>query len=225
MCFNIDIKVTSDPTRLFPVMASILARTPAILPRLVLGLWHPSFILPSYQHLPRAMQRFHIGASVAFAREWWAYVDGFSMLFDCLVDGDGRRFRADCKRAGKKLGVWCVPAPFCFLPASPLFAADEDLCSRNAPPTPSPRTVNDEREMVMAAHWGLDAVLTDLPTRNLALALRAPDARAFGAVKRAVGVNEWVFPWTRWAYWGVAHVCPPFPLPFFFVSHCLRDRR
>jgi hypothetical protein len=104
--FNIDIKTTSRPALLFPAMAAILAARPTILPRLVLGLWHPSFILPSYQHLPRSIQRFHIGASIPFAREWWPYVDGFSLLFDCLVDAEGRRFREDCKRAGKKLGVW-----------------------------------------------------------------------------------------------------------------------
>lgn len=104
--FNIDIKTTSRPALLFPAMAAILSTRPEILSRLVLGLWHPSFILPSYQHLPRSIQRFHIGASIPFAREWWPYVDGFSILFDCLVDAEGRRFREDCKRAGKKLGVW-----------------------------------------------------------------------------------------------------------------------
>lgn len=106
VCFNIDIKPSSNPEALFPVMARILSAYPSILPRLVLGLWHPSFILPSYRHLPRSMQRFHIGASIPFARQWWNYVDGFSMIFDCLVDYDGKKFREDCKREGKKLGVW-----------------------------------------------------------------------------------------------------------------------
>lgn len=179
-------------------MAAILATRPAILPRLVLGLWHPSFILPSYQHLPRSIQRFHIGASVPFAREWWPYVDGFSLLFDCLVDADGRRFREDCKRAGKKLGVWCVRQ------LEALSGLVIDVL-----PLRVFRTVNDEKEMVMAASWGLDVVLTDLPTRNLSLGERSPTLTAFDAVKRSVGLNTWIWPWSKWSYWGVAHARLP----------------
>jgi hypothetical protein len=78
------------------------------------------------------------------------------------------------------------------------------VCSR-----PKRRTVNDEKEMVMAASWGLDVVLTDLPTRNLSLGERSPTLTAFDAVKRKVGLNSWIWPWSKWRYWGVAHVRLP----------------
>lgn len=104
---QIDIKVTSEPKLLFPAMAKLIARRPHLRSRLCLGLWHPSFLLPSLIHVPSPIQRYHIGASVAFAREYfWDFCDGFSMTFDCLVDAEGRRFREDCERAGKVLGVW-----------------------------------------------------------------------------------------------------------------------
>jgi hypothetical protein len=61
----------------------------------------------------------------------------------------------------------------------------------------------------MAASWGLDVVLTDLPTRNLSLGERSPTLTAFDAVKREVGLNSWIWPWSKWRYWGVAHVRLP----------------
>lgn len=67
------------------------------------------------------------------------------------------------------------------------------------------RTVNDEREMLAAASWGLDVVLTDLPTRNLSLGSRSKSESDFNRTQREVGFNSWTFPWSQWKYWGINH--------------------
>lgn len=106
--FNIDVKPSSDPYAIFPIMAALIALYPPTLQsRLILGLWHPAFILPSLVYLPSPVKRWHIGASIPFAREYfWDYVDGFSMLFDVLVDRPGQAFRRECAEKEKELGVW-----------------------------------------------------------------------------------------------------------------------
>ncbi|KAL7415559.1 PLC-like phosphodiesterase [Mrakia frigida] len=172
--FNIDIKVTSEPNKIFPVMAEIIDRYPSALKsRLILGLWHPSFILPSLVHLPSPILRYHIGASISFARtHFWNYCDGFSMLFDCLVDRRGQKFREDCFAAGKALGVW---------------------------------TVNDPKEMVMAAEWGITAILTDKPLVSLDLKTRLATPEARLKTFRELGLNTWLFSWSNWKYYSIVH--------------------
>ncbi|CED84621.1 Glycerophosphoryl diester phosphodiesterase [Phaffia rhodozyma] len=167
--FNIDIKVHSDPVKVFPAISKIISQHPTIYPRLILGIWHPSFILPSWQYLPAELKRMHIGASVGIAREWfWDYVDGFSMMFDCLVDASGRRFREDALKAGKELGVW---------------------------------TVNNPREMIMAAEWGITSIITDVPLTSLALKAQCKSRDDRARILRELGTSVYLFPWSDKKYW------------------------
>ena len=54
--FNVDIKPQNSPERLFTLMATIIAAyedwETVLAPRIVLGLWHPSFIEPAKKNVP-----------------------------------------------------------------------------------------------------------------------------------------------------------------------------
>jgi len=109
---NIDCKIQNDPDILFPLIAKIISAYPnyetELAPRLILGLWHPLFLLPAKRHLP-ALTRFHIGISFDIARKYfWSDCVGFSMAFPMLVSSDGQAFLRECKDAGKAVTVWTV---------------------------------------------------------------------------------------------------------------------
>lgn len=81
-------------------------------PRIVLGLWHPSFIVPAKKQLPYVTMS-HIGVSLEIAREYfWDSCQVFSMLFQSLTTTEGARFRQDVAKAGKRIMVWTVNDPF-----------------------------------------------------------------------------------------------------------------
>lgn len=139
---NIDCKIQNDPDVLFPLMAEIIARyedpaTPhaQLSSRIILGLWHPLFLLPARRHLPH-LRRIHIGASIAIARKFFLDpsrpddVEGVSMAFPMLMGRDGPGFMHELRQRGKYFAVW---------------------------------TVNDDEEMRRAASWGAEAILTDKP--------------------------------------------------------------
>lgn len=109
---NIDCKIQNDPDILFPLIAEIVAKYPnyetELSPRLILGLWHPLFLLPAKRHLP-TLTRYHIGISTSIARNYfWSDCVGFSMAFPMLVTADGQAFLRDCKAEGKAVTVWTV---------------------------------------------------------------------------------------------------------------------
>ncbi|CAK5262935.1 unnamed protein product [Mycena citricolor] len=113
--FNVDVKVQNDPARLFALMHSIISSQPEwetrLAPRILLGLWHPSFIDPAKEFLPYC-RRSHIGDSPSLARTYfWKDCDVFSMAFGSLTSADGERFRHECKAEGKEIMVWTVNDP------------------------------------------------------------------------------------------------------------------
>jgi len=113
--FNVDVKVYNDPQRLFSLMHQALSAFPSwqtnLVPRILLGLWHPSFLQAAMEHVPY-LKRSHIGMSPYIAREFfWDGVDAFSMNFGSLCTQEGVRFRKECKAAGRKLMVWTVNSP------------------------------------------------------------------------------------------------------------------
>lgn len=80
-------------------------------PRIILGLWHSSFIVPAKKQLPYVTMS-HIGLSLEIAREYfWDSCEVFSMLFSSLTTSEGARFRQDVARAGKRIMVWTVNDP------------------------------------------------------------------------------------------------------------------
>ncbi|PVG03663.1 hypothetical protein CPB86DRAFT_853102 [Serendipita vermifera] len=113
--FNIDVKVQNDPNRLFKLMHEIISAQEdwktALAPRILLGLWHPCFIVPAKTHLPY-LTLSHIGLSLEIAREYfWESCEVFSMLFQTLATAEGERFRRDAEKAGKHIMVWTVNDP------------------------------------------------------------------------------------------------------------------
>lgn len=83
----------------------------ALAPRILLGLWHPSFLPHAKTHLPYC-RRSYIGQSIATARKYfWDACDVFSIKFSTLAMADGAKFRKDCKTAGKKVMAWTVNDP------------------------------------------------------------------------------------------------------------------
>ncbi|BEI82731.1 hypothetical protein CcaverHIS002_0305990 [Cutaneotrichosporon cavernicola] len=112
---NIDCKMQNDPNVMFPEMARIIQLYPdwetKLAPRLILGLWHPIFIRPAYEHLG-LLRRYHIGVSPALAREYfWDVCEGFSMAFAMLIGAEGQQFISDVRAAGKEVCVWTVNDP------------------------------------------------------------------------------------------------------------------
>ncbi|KAH9855047.1 PLC-like phosphodiesterase [Lenzites betulinus] len=111
--FNIDVKVFSDPTRLFTLIHEIIAGQPnwqtELAPRLVLGLWHPRFIEPAKTILPYCKRSF-IGWSTWLGRKYfWDSCEVFSINFSALASWEGQR--QECKEAGKKVMAWTVNDP------------------------------------------------------------------------------------------------------------------
>ena len=113
--FNVDVKIQNDPSKLFSLMHTIISSydewQTRLAPRLLIGLWHPSFVRSAKEHLPYC-RRSYIGENLALARKYfWNDVDAFSMWFGSLTTADGEKFRKECKAAGKQLMVWTVNDP------------------------------------------------------------------------------------------------------------------
>ncbi|KAF8592590.1 PLC-like phosphodiesterase [Ramaria rubella] len=109
---NIDCKVNNDPDRLFINMHQCISSFPdwktLLAPRILLGLWHSSFISPALDHVPY-LRRAHIGRSPYLAKEYfWSHVEAFSIEFGALCSMEGQKFIAKCAEAGKKVLVWTV---------------------------------------------------------------------------------------------------------------------
>jgi glycerophosphoryl diester phosphodiesterase len=112
---NIDCKMQNDPNIMFPEMARIIQSHPGwetkLAPRLILGLWHPIFIRPAYEHLP-LLRRYHSGISPRLARQYfWEACEGFSIAFAMLIGPEGQQFIRDVREAGKEVCVWTVNDP------------------------------------------------------------------------------------------------------------------
>ncbi|KAI9000731.1 PLC-like phosphodiesterase [Trametes punicea] len=113
--FNVDVKVQNKPAHLFRLMHKIISAQPdwetALAPRILLGLWHPSFLPHAKAHLPYC-RRSYIGQDIAVARKYfWDSCDVFSIKFSTLAMADGAKFRKDCKQAGKRVMAWTVNEP------------------------------------------------------------------------------------------------------------------
>lgn len=96
MSFNIDVKPQNNPRRLFTLMHNIISAQPEwetkLAPRLVLGLWHPSFLAAAKENVPYLSRSF-IGVSPYLARTYfWNDCDFFSMSFGVLATADGERY-------------------------------------------------------------------------------------------------------------------------------------
>ncbi|KIY66698.1 PLC-like phosphodiesterase [Cylindrobasidium torrendii FP15055 ss-10] len=131
--FNVDIKPNNEPERLFKLINEIISAQPnwetVLAPRILLGLWHSSFLEPAKRILPYC-RRSHITESLYLSRTYfWEDADVFSVSFSVLASADGEKFRNECREAGKELLVW---------------------------------TVNSPEQMIEAARWGVNSILTDV---------------------------------------------------------------
>ncbi|KAJ7682243.1 PLC-like phosphodiesterase [Mycena polygramma] len=113
--FNVDVKVQNTPARLFALMHQTISSHPnwetLLAPRILLGLWHPSFLEPAKDQLPYC-RRSYIGNCPTIARKYfWNDCEVFSISFAALTSSDGQRFRQECKAGGKKVMVWTVNEP------------------------------------------------------------------------------------------------------------------
>ncbi|WVQ81598.1 hypothetical protein IAT38_003722 [Cryptococcus sp. DSM 104549] len=109
---NLDLKVENDPVRLFSLMKSVLESYEGwqhrLAPRIILGIWHPSFIIPATTILPY-LPRYAISMSIPQARKYFfSHCHGFSIYYEALATAEGARFRRECKAQGKKICVWTV---------------------------------------------------------------------------------------------------------------------
>jgi len=109
---NVDCKANNDPVRLFSTMHQCISAFPQweklLAPRILLGLWHPTFIAPALEQVPY-LRRAHIGRSPHLATEYfWSHVEAFSIEFGALASMEGQKFIAKCAEAGKKVLVWTV---------------------------------------------------------------------------------------------------------------------
>ncbi|KAJ7886721.1 PLC-like phosphodiesterase [Mycena leptocephala] len=109
--FNVDVKVQNTPARLFALMHQTISSHPnwetVLAPRILLGLWHPSFLEPAKEQLPYC-RRSYIGNCPAIARKYfWNDCEVFSIAFAALTSADGQRVQG----GGKKVMVWTVNEP------------------------------------------------------------------------------------------------------------------
>lgn len=93
--FNVDVKVQNDPARLFSLMHDIIVAQPEwetnLAPRILLGLWHPTFLPHAKKHLPYC-RRSHISGDLSVSRTFfWDHVDAFSVWFGALTTADGEK--------------------------------------------------------------------------------------------------------------------------------------
>ncbi|ESK95394.1 glycerophosphodiester phosphodiesterase [Moniliophthora roreri MCA 2997] len=113
--FNIDIKPQDNAKHMFTLMSEIITVQPdwqtALAPRILLGLWHSSYLPLAKEILPYC-RRSHLGVSVKIAREYfWDDCDTFSIAMCALSNREGQKFLAECKQHGKRVMVWTVNNP------------------------------------------------------------------------------------------------------------------
>ncbi|KAJ7940566.1 PLC-like phosphodiesterase [Mycena leptocephala] len=113
--FDVDIKAMNDPHQLFQLMHAAISVYPGwetlLAPRILLGLWHPRFIQPAKDILPYC-RRSSISFSLWLVRNHlWDDVDCVSVWYNVLMSRDGKRFRDEVKKSGKKLMVFTVNEP------------------------------------------------------------------------------------------------------------------
>ena len=127
------MKPQNDPERLFTLLHQTISAQEdwqtTLAPRLILGLWHPRFILAAVRITPY-LRRSYIGASISLARDYfWDACQAFSVQFAALATIEGARFRCvavicskngcfsyvvdrkDARAAGKDIIVWTVNKP------------------------------------------------------------------------------------------------------------------
>ncbi|ORZ11393.1 PLC-like phosphodiesterase [Lobosporangium transversale] len=110
--WNIDIKMNNSPALLFSKFAKLMEDNfPGrdFSSQIVLGLWHPKFLLAADKYLPR-FSRIHIGFSIPIATEHFppSKVDGYSISFMVLSTPQGRQFIKEMQAAGKTILAWTV---------------------------------------------------------------------------------------------------------------------
>ncbi|KAH8834353.1 PLC-like phosphodiesterase [Flagelloscypha sp. PMI_526] len=138
--FNIDVKASNSPTRVFTLIHQTISKYPnwetVLAPRLLLGLWHPKFLEPAKELLPYC-KRSSISFSMEFTR-WmlWDDVDCVSIWFRALGTWRGQRFLKQAKKAGKTILVF---------------------------------TVNEPEHLLQCTRWGVDVIITDTTNRWLDL--------------------------------------------------------
>ncbi|ODN74798.1 hypothetical protein, variant 2 [Cryptococcus amylolentus CBS 6039] len=112
---NLDLKVENDPVRLFGLIKSVLESYEGwqenLAPRIILGIWHPKFIVPATTILPY-LPRYAISMDLLQARKYFfTSCHGFSIHYPMLASNEGAKFRKECKANGKKICVWTVNDP------------------------------------------------------------------------------------------------------------------
>ncbi|KAK7036749.1 hypothetical protein VNI00_011415 [Paramarasmius palmivorus] len=113
--FNVDVKPHSDAKQIFTLMSEIITAQPdwqtELAPRILLGLWHPSYLPVAKSILPYC-RRSYLGVSVSIARRYfWDDCDTFSIVMPALSNREGQQFIAECKKNGKRIMVWTVNDP------------------------------------------------------------------------------------------------------------------
>ncbi|KAK4686292.1 phosphatidylglycerol phospholipase C, partial [Tremellales sp. Uapishka_1] len=109
---NIDCKVENDPVRLFGLIKAAVEQYEGwqklLAPRLILGIWHPKFIVPATEILPY-LPRYAISMSLTETRKYFFdKCHGFSIMYEVLASSEGQKFRRECEAAGKEICCWTV---------------------------------------------------------------------------------------------------------------------
>ncbi|WWD21001.1 hypothetical protein CI109_105482 [Kwoniella shandongensis] len=109
---NIDCKVENDPVRLFGLIKDVVEGYEGwesrLAPRLILGIWHPKFIVAATTILPY-LPRYAITMSIAQCRKYFFdSCHGFSVMYAALASSEGQRFLKDCRANEKGICVWTV---------------------------------------------------------------------------------------------------------------------
>ncbi|KIR28391.1 glycerophosphodiesterase [Cryptococcus deuterogattii LA55] len=112
---NLDLKVENDPVRLFGLIKSVVESYEGwqkkLAPRIVLGIWHPKFVVPATTILPY-LPRYAISMDIPQCRKYFFNIcHGFSIRYEALATSEGAKFRQECKAAGKKMCSWTVNDP------------------------------------------------------------------------------------------------------------------
>ncbi|WVO18255.1 hypothetical protein L204_105965 [Cryptococcus depauperatus] len=109
---NLDLKVENDPVRLFGLIKSVVESYDGwqekLASRIILGIWHPKFIVPAATILPY-LPRYAISMDVVQCRKhFFTSCHGFSIMYPALASSEGAKFRKECNEAGKKVCCWTV---------------------------------------------------------------------------------------------------------------------
>ncbi|CAD6586775.1 MAG: hypothetical protein TREMPRED_004555 [Tremellales sp. Tagirdzhanova-0007] len=119
---NLDCKIENDPVRLFDLVHAALKEyedwQTRLAHRIILGLWHPKFIVPALDILP-FLPRYAISMSIPEIRKYFFNTcQGFSIRQECRENGknvcvwtvNGREEMRECARWGVKSVISDKPA-------------------------------------------------------------------------------------------------------------------